>query len=845
MVDIDQDGQVDVLVGDRGSSEILAWRGSPSGWPLQPEVVGEVELGLESLELIDLDLDGDADLVAEIAGSRVVAHLNDGTGEFGPAILLLRVPAEATEAILSFDVADVTGDPRPDLVFSLAGSPTISDTSVFALTDLLGGAPVPVFLLDAASPVTGVLGDDFDGDGDGDVFLCTPDTAVWYRNDGTFIQLGSVAVLPSGVGFDANFASGDFDGDGIRDVVSHTIGTFRTRTYAHRGDGTGNFEPPVDLGYNNPNGRQFQLRDMDGDGDDDLIINGPPGLLTVESLPGGGFSSPINAPGGSLSIQSIDTVDTDGDGLPEVLYTTPLGAVRSRKADPTSADLILTDVILSITQTLIFVPEGAVADLNGDGNEDVIALEPPTGQVRWWPGDGEGGTSDWQPPIDAGTNPCDIEAFDTDGDGDIDLLIGSDFGNSLSIVENLGNGEFASPVQIPMSSSGGCELNVVDLDGDGRADVVRPQYSTDSILWARNLGNGLFAPEQLLFTSPHSWQDYTIADREGDGDLDVLIDATQGLVSLTVLDWYLNDGAANFTGPFQALSADNGLPAGFSQGINVADCNGDGLMDVLQSVGRKGPPSGSVLLLMTGTGIGTFGPPQTIDSSTSWSLWSPSLADVDADGIPDALVNSSALRWYRGRGDGTFEDPVTLLEPMGFFFSNWYLSADFDLDGDLDHIVAPGGGISQVETLALGELGTAFCDPASANSTGQPAGLGAVGSAQVASNAVTLEASALPPLVLTLFAVSRTSGPPMPIQNSAGELCLTGPIGRFTGPGQLQTSDGAGTATLPIDVGQLPLPGGAAAALAGEQWSFQAWYRDTVAGSPTSNFTSGVAVQFL
>ncbi|MFT6833658.1 MAG: hypothetical protein ACJAZN_003843, partial [Planctomycetota bacterium] len=40
----------------------------------------------------------------------------------------------------------------------------------------------------------------------------------------------------------------------------------------------------------------------------------------------------------------------------------------------------------------------------------------------------------------------------------------------------------------------------------------------------------------------------------------------------------------------------------------------------------------------------------------------------------------------------------------------------------------------------------------------------------------------------------------------------------------------------------IPTPGGLVSGTAGETWNFQAWYRDAVSGTPTSNFTDGISI---
>ena len=49
---------------------------------------------------------------------------------------------------------------------------------------------------------------------------------------------------------------------------------------------------------------------------------------------------------------------------------------------------------------------------------------------------------------------------------------------------------------------------------------------------------------------------------------------------------------------------------------------------------------------------------------------------------------------------------------------------------------------------------------------------------------------------------------------------------------------------LVIDLGMLPQPSQFVAIQPGETWKFQAWHRDVNAAGPTSNFTSGVEIDF-
>jgi hypothetical protein len=144
---------------------------------------------------------------------------------------------------------------------------------------------------------------------------------------------------------------------------------------------------------------------------------------------------------------------------------------------------------------------------------------------------------------------------------------------------------------------------------------------------------------------------------------------------------------------------------------------------------------------------------------------------------------------------------------------------------------------------SLDGLGTSYCTPA-ANSTGVPGQISASGSNAIASNDVTLEAADLPQNSFGFFLTSRTQGFVAMPGGSQGNLCLAGSIGRYVGAGQVKNSGAAGAFSLAIDLNTMPQPNGAVAAVAGDTWNFQAWYRDAVGGVPTSNFADGLEITF-
>ncbi|MDG1050934.1 MAG: hypothetical protein P8M11_01415 [Planctomycetota bacterium] len=146
-------------------------------------------------------------------------------------------------------------------------------------------------------------------------------------------------------------------------------------------------------------------------------------------------------------------------------------------------------------------------------------------------------------------------------------------------------------------------------------------------------------------------------------------------------------------------------------------------------------------------------------------------------------------------------------------------------------------------SVTIPGLGVNFC-AANANSLGVAASMAAQGSSRAADNDLTLAANGLAAGSFGFFLASRLTGLTSNPGGSQGNLCLSGSIGRYVGPGQIQQADSGGGITLMLDLLAVPQPTGFVAVAAGEAWSFQAWYRDSVAGQATSNFTDGLTVTF-
>jgi hypothetical protein len=144
-------------------------------------------------------------------------------------------------------------------------------------------------------------------------------------------------------------------------------------------------------------------------------------------------------------------------------------------------------------------------------------------------------------------------------------------------------------------------------------------------------------------------------------------------------------------------------------------------------------------------------------------------------------------------------------------------------------------------SAATAQLGTNYC-AAAPNSTGSAASMGAGGSANVNANQLTLQCQQLPVGSTGYYLASMTRGFVANPAGSAGNLCLSQPVGRYVNC--VQVTGSTGIVSLPIDLGAIPDPLGPYAVSPGDTVSFQYWHRDTSPAGPTSNFSDGLEIEF-
>ena len=102
-------------------------------------------------------------------------------------------------------------------------------------------------------------------------------------------------------------------------------------------------------------------------------------------------------------------------------------------------------------------------------------------------------------------NPTSIYSADIDGDGDMDILSSSRGDDKIAWYRNDGNGVFNNQQVITLGANEANKVFAVDLDNDNDTDVLAAYEN--KIVYFRNQGNGTFGSQQVMTISAASAAD--------------------------------------------------------------------------------------------------------------------------------------------------------------------------------------------------------------------------------------------------------------------------------------------------------------------------------------------------
>jgi hypothetical protein len=490
-----------------------------------PAVLARVGRSPTALRALDLDADGDADLLSASGRENTLSVRPNLGGAFAGG---QDVPTG--RSALDVGLADLDGDGRPDAVVALAGghlavmlgvaggfrAPIERDAGTavnrMALGDLDRDGTVEILVADTAGGALGVvpttlrgahgvlvrLGGpgiaqpralalrDLDGDRVLDLAVGTGDTLVTRmgRGDRTFGGGATSAPRPGTI---TAVAIADLDNDGLRDVVTAECDAPAVAVFRGLGDAT--LRAPVAVALPRcPT--SLEVAELTGDGRPDLLL----GLVAdaasgaqVALLVGRGdgtFVPPerLDLGPADASAEVVATsADLDADGALDLAAATTAG----------QAGVVYGRRALGITahpprESVPFGPDATApepVDVNHDGWPDLVALLPAASRLEVALSV-EGREFVRASGVDLPLQPWSVLATDLDRDGAVDLAVTDRDGARLVVLRRDANGAFVvdhtrtlgncpAPVERcgPAGEGAHERLRVGDLDADGRLEL--------------------------------------------------------------------------------------------------------------------------------------------------------------------------------------------------------------------------------------------------------------------------------------------------------------------------------------------------------------------------------------
>lgn len=469
--DINADGRAEVFLSDSENSDTISWYENPDPqndvWI--EHVIADDMSSVHTLQVYDMDRDGDYDVLAGENGDRVapaqtVVFLNEGDNQDWER----RVIGE----VGSYNglVGDVDGDGDLDL-FRLPEHAAnefqlILNESALAM-DLWDRHLVDDTLADAP---TSVLHGDVDGDGDLDIVA----GSFWWENPGAIADVWGGHTIGSPLNSAAIVS--DFDADGDLDI-------FGTQGYGAQAnnqlawaenDGAGSFTIHTNIGSAGTGDfLQGAVVAEFGDGPEIALSwhNGGGGVYSVK-IPRDPVADfwPIALISSETQAEELSVGDIDRDGDNDLL----LGTVWLRNDGAAWSAQTLGSLDVGMPD------RNALQDMNGDGRLDaVVSLEGGT-DVFWF----EAPVDPAQPWTRRVIGTVEGQGFsmdvaDLDGDGDPDVVVGEHRGtasNRVILFENTAGALQWSPHVLDSDSAAIIDhhdgTQAVDLDADGDMDLL-------------------------------------------------------------------------------------------------------------------------------------------------------------------------------------------------------------------------------------------------------------------------------------------------------------------------------------------------------------------------------------
>lgn len=501
-VDIDLDGDVDILTASTFQDKITWFENTDGAGVFSAEKVVSTNADFPlSVDASDLDLDGDIDLLSASANDSKIAWYENTDGLAG-TWKQHEVATDAFGAVV-VSAANLDGDEDVDILTASSFNNTIywyesflgRGRVQFGAVNIIGG------VFDSQAPHA-VFGTDIDGDGDTDVLSASynDNKIAWYPN----IQgaLGSQRIITVVADGARDVFAADIDGDGDMDALSASGYDNSIRWYENF-DGQGSFDLIHLVSDNASNAYAVFAADIDGDGDQDILSasSSDDKIAWYENEDGlGGFGDQIIITKAAKGATDVLAADIDGDGDMDVAsastFDDKIAWYENTDGQGTFGDqrVISTNADLAIALHSV--------DMDGDGDVDLLSASSGDNKIAWYKNlDGAGTFSAEKIVSVVADRAFAVYTADLDNDGDQDVISGSRDDDKVAWYDNLGDERFSQEQIITTNAQGVRSVAAFDIDLDGDYDVLSASQDDNRIAWYENLSleaHSLSADEDVI-----------------------------------------------------------------------------------------------------------------------------------------------------------------------------------------------------------------------------------------------------------------------------------------------------------------------------------------------------------
>lgn len=333
-----------------------------------------------------------------------------------------------------------------------------------------------------------------------------------------------------------------------------------------------------------------------------------------------------------------------------------------------------------------------VADMNGDGNPDIILTcggttndkpDPKKGFVAVLVGDGRGGYKLAQPIIPIGMDGLKAAVGHLNGDKRPDIVVIAHDSYAVTILLQDERGQFNAERKRTVEAHKGDhphthDVAVADVNGDSKLDILTTNEDDGAVSVLIGDGTGQFAPAKgsPFAAGQHPYEGLSVGDVNGDSKLDLVVPNILGK-AVSVL---LGNGSGGFaTAPGSPFAV--GDRPGF---VTLGDLTGDSKLEIV--VTHDDDP---IVHILRGDGLGGFRPAAGSPLKLRENVWGAVVADLNADGKNDLALGAKKghVLLLLGDGKGRFDkDPIVV--SVGGKAPGNIAVADLNRDGKLDLVTS-------------------------------------------------------------------------------------------------------------------------------------------------------------